>query len=186
MAYRSGTYVAFDGLGESDPSKSDFKYYSTIKMWDSHNSIDFSITNSHEKASSVRDSSKLATLKSSIQQRLRNSKNIVIILSDDTRKTGSILSYEIELAVDNYDLPLIIAYTGYININNPKLLSSRWPKALEKRINDGTAKAIHVSFKKEPILDAIGQFIVDQKYPKGGALGVYGDDVYKKWGLGGS
>lgn len=62
-------------------------------------------------------------------------------------------------------------------------MSSRWPTTLEKRINDGTAKAIHVSFKKEPILDAIGQFIVDQKYPNGGALGVYDDKVYKNWGL---
>lgn len=116
MAYRSGTYIAFDGLGQTDPSKSDFKYYSTIKMWDSHNSIEFNITNSHEKASSVRDSSKLSTLKSSILQRLRNSKNCVIILSDQTRKSGSLLSYEIEQAVDTYDLPLIIAYTDYINI----------------------------------------------------------------------
>ena len=26
MHYRTGTYVAFDGLGEVDPSKSDFRY----------------------------------------------------------------------------------------------------------------------------------------------------------------
>lgn len=32
MHYRTGTYVAFDGLGESDPAKSDFKYYSTERM----------------------------------------------------------------------------------------------------------------------------------------------------------
>ena len=184
MAYRSGSYIAFDGLGEADPSKSDFKYYSTIQMWDSHKSTDFTITNSHEKASSVRDSSKLSTLKASIQERLRNSKNIVIILSDKTRKSGSLLSYEIEQAIDNYDLPLIIAYTDYENINDPAKLSARWPKALELRINNNTAKAIHVSFKKEPIFDAIGQFVVDQKYPKGGSLGVYNNEAYKKWGLG--
>lgn len=30
MANRTGTYVAFDGLGQTDPTKSDFRYYSTI------------------------------------------------------------------------------------------------------------------------------------------------------------
>lgn len=183
MAYRNGTYIAFDGLGEVDPTKSDFKYYATMQMWNSHNNIDFNITNSHEKASSVRDSSKLSTLKASIQQRLRNSKNIVIILSNQTRKSGSLLSYEIEQAVDNYNLPLIIAYTDCEYINDPNALSSRWPLSLSKRIKNKEAKAIHISFKKDPILDAIGQFVVEQKYPNGGALGYYSNDAYKNWGL---
>jgi hypothetical protein len=31
MPYRTGTYVAFDGLGEADPTKSDYKYYATLQ-----------------------------------------------------------------------------------------------------------------------------------------------------------
>lgn len=33
MAYRSGTYVAFDGQGEPCPANSDYKYFNTLKMW---------------------------------------------------------------------------------------------------------------------------------------------------------
>ena len=40
------------------------------------------------------------------------------------------------------------------------------------------------SFKKEPIFDAIGQFtVVNEKYPKGGALGRYSEDAYRHWGI---
>jgi len=183
MSYRSGTYIAFDGLGKDDPSQSDFKYYATIQAWDSHKNIVFSITNSHEKTAAVRDTSKLTTLKARIQERLRCSKNILVILSADTRKYGSLLSYEIEQAVDNYNLPLIIAYAGYKTVQNVNNFATFWPNNLSQRIGNNTAKAIHVPFKKAPIFDAISQFIVDKKYPKGGAKGHYSDDAYKNWGL---
>jgi len=42
MANRTGTYVAFDGLGEADPTKSDFKYYATIQAWSANKNIEFS------------------------------------------------------------------------------------------------------------------------------------------------
>jgi MTH538 TIR-like domain (DUF1863) len=160
MANRTGTYFAFDGLGETDPTKSDFKYYATVQSWDAHKNIEFRFVNSHDKASSVRDSSTLETLKASIRQRLDASKNMVVILSDQTRKTGSLLSFEIEKAVDTYSLPLIIAYPGYDSILNPAGLSSLWPTALQERISNSTAKAIHIPFKKDAILEAIGQFTV--------------------------
>lgn len=93
MAYRNGTYIAFDGLGQSDPSMSDQKYYRTIEMWKGNDDIKFSYTNSHDKTYAVRDDSLCSTLKARIQERLRGSKNILVILSPDTRETGSMLSY---------------------------------------------------------------------------------------------
>jgi MTH538 TIR-like domain (DUF1863) len=161
MANRTGTYFAFDGLGETDPSKSDFKYYATVQSWDAHNHIEFRFVNSHEKASSVRDTSSLETLKASIRQRLDASKNMVVILSDQTRKTGSLLSYEIEKAVDTHSLPLIIAYPGYNSILKPAELWSIWPNVLYERISNATAKAIHIPFKKDAILEAISQFTIN-------------------------
>jgi Lhr-like helicase len=116
MANRTGTYVAFDGLGKSDPTQSDFKYYATIQAWSANSNIEFNITNSHEKTSAVQDSSSQATLYARIKERLRASKNMLIILTNDTRYTGSVLSYEIEEAIDIYKLPLIISYPGYSSI----------------------------------------------------------------------
>lgn len=164
MANRTGTYIAFDGLGQTDPTKSDFKYYATIQSWNSSKHIDFKLVDSHDKTYAVKDSSLLQTLKSRINERLAASKNFVCILSDDTRKSGSLLSYEIERAVDYYKLPLILMYVGYETVFEPALLHSRWPNSLTTRINDQSAKAIHIPFKKNALLDAISQFSTNKPH----------------------
>lgn len=158
MAYRSGTYIAFDGLGQINPTSSDFRYYAAIKAWASNKGIDFKYVDSHEKTYAVRDTSQRATLEARIRERLSNSRNVVVILSSDTRKSGSMLTYEIEQAVDRYELPLILAYVDYSVVANPSGLSSYWPLALNARIANETAKAIHIPFMKDALLDAISQF----------------------------
>ena len=182
MANRTGTYVAFDGLGEGDPTKSDFKYYATIQAWCANSKIEFNITNSHEKTYAVRDSSSKATLYARIQERLRASKNMLVILTKATRNTGSVLSYEIEQAIDNYKIPLIIAYPEYSSILNVDALSNLWPKAFANRINKSGTAAIHIAFKKDCILDAVSQFSVNGK-PLNNGKNHYSRDAYIQWGL---
>jgi hypothetical protein len=155
MANRTGTYVAFDALGEVDPTKSDFRYYSTVEAWAANKHMDFTYVNSHDKTCAVRDTSLRATLEARIQERLRASKNIIVILSPDTRKSGSMLSYEIEQAVDTYKIPLIVAYTRYRVVLHPELLSSYWPNAVASRIGNALVDAIHIPFKQRALLDAI-------------------------------
>lgn len=180
MAYRSGTYFAFDGLGQVNPTLSDFKYYSTIQAWARNTSIDFKYVDSHAKTSAVRDTSLKTTLQSRVRERLSNSKNVVVLLSSDTRKTGSMLSYEIEQAVDTYSLPLIIAYVDYGVVANPSTLSSYWPNALNTRIINGTAKAIHIPFLKNAILDAISQFTFSNL--PNTSLNYYTQDAHREFG----
>lgn len=182
MHYRTGTYVAFDGLGEMDPSKSDFRYYAALQAWDANKDIDFTFTNSHDKTWAVRDDSLRATLKARICERLSKSKNMIVVLSEETRKSGSMLSFEIEKAVDVYGLPLIIAYPDFNYILNVESHRRVWPTALCSRIDDGSARAIHVPFKKEPILAAIGQFTVQDSSLTIGKH-YYTLDTYRKWGL---
>jgi len=179
---RTGTYVAFDGLGKENPTESDFKYYATIQAWSANKKIDFRITNSHEKASSVSDTSKKATLMASIQERFRGSKNMLIVLSSDTRKSGSVLSDEIEMAIDNYEIPLIIAYVDYRVIAAAKDLSSYFPYSLSSRLSKPTTNAIHIPFAKDAIFCAINQFSPEQP-PKGVGYGIYDEGTYKAWGL---
>ena len=182
MANRTGTYVAFDGLGEIDPTKSDFRYYATIQAWSANRKIEFNITNSHEKTYAVRDSSSKATLYARIQERLRASKNMLVILTKNTRFTGSVLSYEIEQAVDNYQIPLIIAYPGFSSILNVDSLSDVWPKSLADRISNDYIEAIHIAFNKDCILDAISQFSVNDKHLSNGK-NYYSREAYIQWGL---
>ena len=71
MAYRNGTYVAFHANGTNIPSKSDIDYYNLMKAWTAKTDDDFTMNNSHDKASAVRDSSKKATLRASLLERLK-------------------------------------------------------------------------------------------------------------------
>src|SRR6266478_6268720 len=182
MAYRNGTYVAFHAAGTNLPGKSDMDYYNLMKAWTAKTDDDFTMINSHEKASAVRDASLHRTLRNSLLERLRNSKNMVLIIGETTRLDTDWVPFEIEQAVDTYKLPIITAYTvSEKPIRNPAALSAYWPRALEVRINNGTANVIHIPFKKEALKDAI-RFSHDDP-PKGKGLGIYGDEAYKSFGI---
>lgn len=181
MTYRNGTYVAFHAEGTSNPTISDFKYYGLLKAWTEKEDDDFSIIDSHEKTAAVRDSSKRATLEKRLKERLRNSKHLFLIIGDKTKNDKDWVPLEIEYAVDNCEIPIIAAYVNYKSILNPASHENEWPTALKKRINNKTARVIHVPFKKEPIKAAIGQFDMNNK-PKG-SLSYYTRETYTKWGL---
>jgi len=185
MAYRNGTYVAFDGQGTTNPTQSDLRYYGLLKSWNNSNTHDLRFSNSHEKTYQVRDSSQLATLKSRLLERMKESKNMLLILSDDTSWDRGLLNFEIEKAVDYYKIPLIIAYTGFDYIyNNVDTLKDKWPKALSERIESGTANCIHIAFKEKAIMDAISRFSVhstgDDKLTSSKIY--YTKEAYVNWG----
>ena len=132
----------------------------------------------------VLDSSSRKTLEARLMERMRNSKNMLIILSEDTNYDRGMLNFEIEKAVDVYEIPLIIAYTGCDSLLKARKYSDRWPKALKERITNGTAKAIHIAFKEKAIMAAISQFTVhsqgDDELKT--SLGVYSEETYISWG----
>lgn len=181
MAYRNGTYVAFHADGTNRPGESDMDYYNLMRAWSANPDDDFAMINSHEKASAVRDSSRKATLRASLQERLRNSKNMVLIIGETTRYDTDWVPFEIEKAVDTYEIPIIAAYTGYDAIQAPDQLSAMWPSALALRIRNKTARVIHIGFKKEPIKAAIDQFSHNNMPTT--PLSYYVREEYVKWGI---
>ncbi|MEJ2901529.1 TIR domain-containing protein [Pedobacter panaciterrae] len=182
MAYRNGTYVAFHANGTNVPIESDIKYYNLIKAWCGKDDDCFSIVNSHDKTAAVRDSSSKETLRASLKVRLNNSKNMILIIGDTTKDDLDWVPFEIEYAVDICKIPIIVAYLGAEGIRNVRAMSSKWPPALTKRIDNGTAMLIHIPFKKEPIHDAASYFTHNNP-PKGGSVGIYSDEAYKRWGI---
>lgn len=180
MAYRNGTYIAFHAQGTNLPGKSDMDYYNLMRAWSAHPDIDFTMVNSHEKAYAVRDSSTRATLRESLQQRLRNSKNFVLIIGETTRLDKDWVPFEIEQAVDNYGLPIIAVYPDFNYIGAPEKLRSLWPKGFRERIDNQTVRAIHVPFKKLPIMDAIAAF--DHNNQPATPLNYYNEAAYRRWG----
>ena len=181
MAYRNGTYIAFHAQGTNQPGKSDMDYYNLMRACSSHPGDDFTMVNSHEKAASVRDSSRKATLRASLLQRLRNSKNMVLIIGTTTRFDTDWVPFEIEQAADTYGLPIIAVYPDYTRIMAPAELRPLWPKSFQERIDRNAVRAIHIPFKKAPIMDAIGQF--DHNNPPKTPLNHYSQEAYQQWGL---
>lgn len=161
MPYRNGTYVAFDGQGEACPANSDYKYFNILKMWQNSNQIDFNFVNSHEKTYGVRDSSSEATLKSRLRERMRNSKNLLVIVSDDTNYNRGLLNWEIETAVKDYNLPIIVAYAGetFFSYLTDRLIQ-KLPMKLKEYTISNTAKIAHIPFNKEKIKGAISYYSV--------------------------
>src|SRR5262245_8874894 len=183
MVYRNGTYVAFHAGGTSDPTASDIKYYNLLKSWSANKNIEFHLINSHDKTSSVRDSSLKETLRRSLVERLNKSKHLFLVLTSITKNDTDWVPFEIEYAVDRCSMPIIAAYPDYDWILAPSALSHYWPKALSTRIETGTARVIHIPFKQDPIIAAIAQFgINNTDYPTDG-YGYYSREAHINWGL---
>lgn len=183
MAYRNGTYVAFHADGNNIPGKTDIDYYNLLKAWTAKSNDDFAMTNSHDKACAVRDSSLRETLRASLLERLRNSKNMVLVVGETTSRDVDWVPFEIEKAVDVYQIPIIAAYTVTDDpIRDPLAVGGYWPHALRSRINNGTASVIHIPFKKAPLADAISSFSHNNP-PHGKGMGVYSEEAYRSFGM---
>lgn len=160
MAYRNGTYVAFDGQGTANPTQSDLRFLGLLRSWNNRKNYEMTFSDSHLKTYQVLDTSKKSTLENRLLERLRNSKNMLLILSNNTNYNRGMLNFEIEKAVDVYKLPIIVAYTDCDRLLDARKYSNRWPKALEERVNDKSLRAIHIAFKEHAIMCAINQFSV--------------------------
>jgi hypothetical protein len=180
MAYRNGTYVAFHAGGTPNQSASDIKYYRALQMWSANSSIEFDFVNSHDKTAAVRDTSLHSTLRSRLLERLRNSKNFVLIITEATRLDNDWVPFEIAAAIDTYDLPVIAAYPGLDAVLNPLELRPLWPEALKVRIDAEEASVIHIPFRQQPILDSISRFNPTDHPP--GSLCHYSRAAYQQWG----
>jgi hypothetical protein len=162
------TYIAFDELCQKDPVHSDFRFCATIQRWvDEKRTINLKYVDRQTKVHAVMKSSLRASLVAKIREKLASCHNVLMILSGDTRKSGSLLSFEIEEAIDVFNLPLIITYVDYKAVADPAELSDYWPNALRQRISGGTARAIHIPFNKFAILDATAQFSSANRPPTG-------------------
>lgn len=118
MAYRNGNYTAFYVAEPFHPSSlganatKDFQYYNTLRMWKGADAT-FPFVDSHDKTYSVRDGSDWEyTLKPRLRERLRNSKNIILILSSITTNSRA-LREEIDYGINDQELPVIVIYPEY-------------------------------------------------------------------------
>lgn len=118
MPYRNGNYSAFyvaEPFSDSNLkayATHDFVYYQMLRAWKAED-YTFPFIDSHEKTYNVRDSSSWeGTLKPRLHKRLRNSKNIILFLSSETKESKA-LNEEIEYGVGYLGLPVIVVYPDF-------------------------------------------------------------------------
>lgn len=177
MVYRSGNYCAFyvdepfDQNNLQAFSTPDFRTYNLLRAWKGKD-ISFPFNDSHEKNYNVRDDSDWEnTLKPRLRERIRKSKNIVLILSEITKYSRA-LKEEIDYGINDQGLPVIVIYPDYSNksdiadssgIRNE--IKELWDKLPVFRDNMYKVPTIHVPNKKALIKKALEDesFMVNSK-----------------------
>ena len=181
MGYRNGNYCAFyvdepfeqNNLGAF--STRDFVTYNLLKTWKGAD-CSFPFIDSHEKNYNVRDSSDWEnTLKPRLRERIRNSKNIVLILSDITRSSRA-LREEIDYGINVQGLPVIVVYPEYIENRDivdangiRKQVMRLWEQLPVFKDNMYKVPTIHVPCNKRFIAAALGdeRYMVNSKTASG-------------------
>ena len=158
MTYRNSTYTAFyvdenyfnTNLGAFIAE--DFCYFQILKSW-KQNDSSFAFIDAHDKTYNVRDGSNWeSTLKPRLHERLRMSKNMILILSEKTKQSRA-LKEEIVYGIDALRLPIIVAYPNINFIGHKLHLSNkvieRWDNLPAFRERIEKIPTAHIPFKKE-------------------------------------
>lgn len=179
MAYKNGNYSAFyvsEPFSESNlgaTATKDFSSYSMLRAWKGADSS-FPFNDSHNKTYNVRDGSDWEkTLKPRLQERLRNSKNIILFLSSVT-KSSRALREEINYGIGSMGLPVIVVYPEFQNksdiincgTNTIKTqIKNLWDKLPAFRNSMAEVPTIHLPYKKDLIRKALNDkdFMVSSK-----------------------
>ena len=167
MPYRNGNYTAFY---VSEPFNSgalgahatrDFVYYNLLRSWKGKDAA-FPFNDSHDKTYNVRDESDWElTLKPRLRERLRSSKNIVLILSSITQNSRA-LREEIDYGINDQGLPVIAIYPEYETKESlltngllKRAVKNLWDKLPIFRDSMGKVPTLHVPINKDLIKAAL-------------------------------
>jgi hypothetical protein len=141
----------------------DFCYYGILKAWKGSDAT-YPFNNAHDTTYNVRDNSDWElTLKPRLRQRLRNSKNIILYLSDNT-KSSRALREEIEYGINTLELPIIVVYPDFktkedlLNNDNTRFnntVIALWDKLPIFRNSKSKVPILHVPMNKETIRKAL-------------------------------
>jgi hypothetical protein len=181
MAYRNGNYTAFYVDEPFNPSAlgahatRDFQSYNLLRAWKGADPS-FPFIDSHDKTFNVRDGSNWElTLKPRLRERLRKSKNIVLILSSITVNSRA-LREEIDYGINDQGLPVIVVYPEYdtkesllINGSLKQAVINLWDNLPIFRDSMKNVPTLHVPIQKDLIKRALNDsdLMVDSKSTAG-------------------
>lgn len=170
MSYKNKTYVAFDG-------DNDMWAYRYMRGWKANDHIDFDFHDAHD-LNSARDTSTEESIKTQLRIRMQNSKQMLLLVGENTKYLRKFVPWEIELARKK-EIPIIV-----VNLNNKKSYDD---DLCPSAVKDWTY-TINVPFKMKIIKYALDNFPDNYENRKNDSEYFshkyhYKDSVYDELGL---
>ncbi len=137
MSYRNKTYVIFDG-------DNDMWAYARMKGWNSLDNIDFNFFDAHDLKPLTGQASNEVYIKQRLLERIKNAKQVVILVGNSTKNLFKYVRWEIEQCL-NRDLPIVV-----VNLNKQRSIDNTLCPPILKGKN-----AMHVSFRMKIIKYAL-------------------------------
>jgi len=137
MAYRNKTYVIFDG-------DNDMWAYARMKGWKALKNIDFNFVDAHDIKPLTKQAKSEAYIKARLLERIKTTKQVIVIVGDKTKNLFRYVRWEIEQA-QNLNLPIVV-----VNLNKIRSIDNTLCPPILRGNN-----AIHVSFRMKIIKYAL-------------------------------
>lgn len=166
MAYRNKTYVIFD-------ADTDMNYYRLMQAWKANDKIEFDFYDAHE-INNLRDGSTEETIKRKLRERMKNAKQAIVLVGNNTKNLFKFVRWEIDLAME-MEIPVVV-----VNLNGKRQMDpDRCPPILKDKC------CVHVSFNAAIIkfaLDDFGDNFINGNYANMFNI-YYPEQIYTKLGL---
>lgn len=168
MAYRNKTYVAF--------ASEDIRSYRLMEAWRENQHIDFNFHDAHDLYLAL-DTSQPETIRRRLRERLSNTKQLVVLVSDITRtkagRPSSFLYYEVE-TIKRLKLPVVFA-----NLNgSTEVQASKLPATLA-----GDYYTVSVSFRPAILKYALDNYAENFASSAKAGPHFYKSNIYHQLGL---
>ena len=139
MSYRNKTYVTFD-------ADTDIKMYRIMTAWKENDKIDFDFHNAHD-LNNLRDGSTEQTIKKKLRERLKNTKQMIVLVGEKTKNLFKFVRWEMEIALE-MGIPIIAA-----NLDKKNDSTNKTPAILKDN-----AYFVNVPFEMKKIRYALDNF----------------------------
>ncbi len=139
MSYRNKTYVCFD-------ADTDIHYYRLMTAWKQNEGIDFDFFDAHDINNLWKGSSE-QTIKTKLRERLRNTKQMIVLVGENTKNLYKFVRWEMEVGI-SLDIPIIAA-----NLDKATKATAKTPAILKD-----TAYFVNVPFGPRKIKHALNNF----------------------------
>ncbi len=139
MSYKNKTYVMFD-------ADTDIGMYRLMTAWKANSNIEFNFHDAHE-LNNLRGTASEEQIKRKLKERLKNTKQAVLLVGENTKNLHKFVRWEIDVAM-KMDIPIIA-----VNLCKSNSCTVRTPPILKNN-----AYFVSVPFDQKKIKYALDEF----------------------------